>query len=65
MPKFKALVKKVDSGKSYADSRVVVTLVMEYDINKNVVHDLTDKSLEEDNMMEFEYPAKSRENAGK
>jgi hypothetical protein len=55
MPKFKALVKKVDSGKSYADSRVVVTLVMEYNINKNVVHDLTDKSLEEDNVMEFEY----------
>ena len=55
MPKFKALVKKVDTGKSYADPRAVVTLVMEYDINKKVIHDLTDKSLDEDNVMEFEY----------
>ena len=57
MPKFKAQIKRVQTGKSYADPQVTITLLVEgfppsfYD----VIADLTKKSLLEQNEIELEY----------
>ena len=57
MPKFTAQVKRVKTGKSYADPQVEITLLVEgfppsfYD----VIADLTKISLLEQNDVELEY----------